>query len=225
MKSKSLPFIVSHAAHAYIQCWGATNRLESIGREFNADRIRNGGPFIFCFWHSRQIFPLYYYKNTGVSTLVSKSRDGEFITQTIRRCGLEASRGSSSRNGSEGLLGLLHWLKKGHSVAVTPDGPRGPRETVQSGIIHLARLAGIPIMPATWAASRCLRMKSWDHFMVPLPFGVVREVIGKDVAVPIDASSDVMEEKRIELQEEMRRITRLADEILPESQRFPLDNT
>lgn len=123
------------------------------------------------------------------------------------------------------MQSLLKHLKEGKCVAITPDGPRGPNEVVQSGIIQLAHLAKLPILPVTWSASRCKRFeKSWDKFIVPLPFGKIRQVVGNPIVVPKDADKELMEEKRMELQNEMRRITWIADEILPKKQRFQPDN-
>jgi lysophospholipid acyltransferase (LPLAT)-like uncharacterized protein len=217
--SNRLAVCVSYLAYAYIHLWGRTSRFELIGRDIQAAFREGQGPFIFTFWHSRQIYPLYYFRNTGVATLVSQSRDGEYITQVIRRCGLNASRGSTSRRGSEGLREQLRWLKQGYSVAFTPDGPRGPREVVQAGVIQLARLAGLPITPAAFCGSRCIRINSWDRFMLPLPFARVRLVVGEDIHVPREADRNLIEAKRLELQNEMRRITAIADEILPPSKR------
>ncbi|MDP8242914.1 MAG: lysophospholipid acyltransferase family protein [Candidatus Hinthialibacter antarcticus] len=219
--SNRVPILASYAAYAYIQAVGITNRFEAIGRPFTKKQIREDGPFIFCFWHSCQIFPLYYYKNTKISTLVSQSRDGEFIAQTMYRFGFHASRGSSSNRGVGGLRDLLHHLKDGKCAAITPDGPRGPREVAHAGIVQLAHLAKIPILPVAWSSSRCIRFhKSWDKFIAPLPFGKIRQVVGNPIEVPADADKTVMEAKRLEVQNELRRITIIADEIMPENQRI-----
>lgn len=211
---------VSYIAYAYIHLWGRTNRFELIGRDLREAFRRGEGPFIFTFWHSRQIYPLFYFRNTGVSTLVSRSRDGEFVTQVIYRCGLNAARGSSSRFGAEGLLGQVRYLQQGISLAFTPDGPRGPRETVQPGVLQVAKRSGLPIIPVTFSSSRNIRLKSWDRFMIPLPFGKVRMVVGDEVHVPADANRETLEQKRLELEREMRRITALADEVVPEAKRL-----
>lgn len=217
--SNRIAVCVSYLAYAFIHLWGRTSRFELIGRDFRPAMSQGLGPFIFTFWHSRQIFPLYYYRNTGVATLVSQSKDGEYITQVIYRCGLNASRGSTSRRGSEGLREQLRWLNQGYSVAFTPDGPRGPREVVQAGVIQLARLSETPITPATFSSSRCIQFNSWDSFMLPLPLGRVRMVVGEDIHVPRDADRETLEAKRLELQNEMRRITAIADEVLPPHKR------
>jgi lysophospholipid acyltransferase (LPLAT)-like uncharacterized protein len=162
--------------------------------------------------------PLYFFRNKRVSTLVSKSKDGEFITQLMYRCGLLVSRGSASRAGAEGLRGLLRYLKQGTFVAITPDGPRGPREVISQGTIQLARLANRPVFPVTFSCSRGIRFNSWDRFMLPLPFGTIRMVVGNPVEVPRNITKEQFEEKRLELEREMHRITKIADEIFPEKE-------
>ncbi|MGC9327953.1 MAG: lysophospholipid acyltransferase family protein, partial [Candidatus Hinthialibacter sp.] len=116
------------------------------------------------------------------------------------------------RGGSSGLLGLAHWLQQGRSAVVTPDGPRGPRERVQPGIIHLAKMSGLPVIPISFSSSRNYRFQSWDRFMLPLPFGSIYLSIGDPVEVPKDLDGDGLEQKRQAVEHEMRRVTRLADQ-------------
>lgn len=214
---KILPFIVSWLGWGYIQLIGRTSRLELIGPDCLTD-IRNNPPTqIFAFWHSRLLMPLYYFRKSGAATIVSRSKDGEFITQLMLRMGLQVTRGSSSRYGAEGLRGLLRHLKKGRCVGITPDGPRGPREIISPGTIQLARLSGIPITPISFACSRGKRFASWDRFMLPYPFGTIRFVVGNLITVPKKLTEEETEQKRLEVETEMHRITAIADEIFPDA--------
>jgi len=208
----TLPFWASIPAYGYMQLFGRTNRLEIQGQDFPGLLKEKKGPYLFAFWHSRLLLPLYYFRGLDIAVLVSRSRDGEFITQAMKRFGLQVCRGSASRNGAEGLMGLLRCLRRGATVAVTPDGPRGPREEVQPGVLYLAQRSGIPITPLSFSSSRNLRLNSWDRFVVPFPFGIVSMVVGETIAVDRREVGDRFEQKRIQLQEELRRITRLADE-------------
>lgn len=212
---KFLPYCLSFLAWCYIQFVGRTSRFELIGPDYSPLIHNTPNPFIFTFWHSRLLMPLFYFRKTGIATLVSRSQDGEYITQLMLRLGLRVSRGSSSRAGMEGLLGLLHFLKRKRCVAITPDGPRGPREVISPGTIQLARLSGIPIVPVTFSCSWGKRFPSWDHFMLPYPFGMIRMVVGDPLSVPRKATKQEFEEKRLELEREMHRITLIADEIFP----------
>lgn len=205
---------VSWLAWGYLTFCGWTNRFEKMGSD-PGDEIRRGDGLILAFWHNRQAYPLYYYRNSNVSTLVSQSRDGEIITQVIYRFGLKASRGSSSRAAVAGLMSQIRFLNKGVSVAFTPDGPRGPNQVAKPGIVELAKLSGKPIIPVAFSSSRHIRFRGWDAFMLPLPFGTVRMVVGNRIPPPPESTSDLIQDTCNKLTEEMNRITEIADQIIP----------
>ncbi|RJP25014.1 MAG: DUF374 domain-containing protein [Candidatus Omnitrophota bacterium] len=207
----NLPYWVSFPASFYIRLVGLTSGFEWIGVDFRPLLRIEHSPHIFACWHSRLMLPIYYYRKCKVTGLASQSKDGEFITQVMNRFQIPTVRGSSSRQGMEGLLRLTRCLRRGSSVVITPDGPRGPREEVQPGIIQLAKLTGFPIIPITFSCSRRKHFNSWDRFLVPLPFGKARMITGEKIIVTRDAPQTVLEEKRLQLQEELTRITRLAD--------------
>ncbi len=209
-----LPFLASFPASAIVRFVGMTNRIQYTGSDYQTLLREKKGPFIFSLWHSRALFPLNYFGKLGVSVLVSQSKDGEYIAQLLKRHRVHPMRGSTSRDGSQGLLGLLHWLKRGHSVAIPPDGPRGPREIVQPGIIHLARLSGIPIIPASFHCTRHMRLNSWDRFVVPLPFGTTHIVSGDPIVIPRDLNRDGVETKRLQLEKTMHQVTHTAEDLI-----------
>lgn len=218
--NKTIPFIASLLAWFYIQWVGRTNRLIVEGTDYLALLREKKGPFLFALWHSRLMLPIYQYRNKDIAVIVSQSKDGEYITQVMKRFRFFATRGSATRHGSEGLLGLVHWLHRGKSAVITPDGPRGPRERVQLGIVQLAKLSGLPIIPVSFSCTRNHRFASWDRFMLPLPFGTIHIVFGNPIEIPRKIPREAYEEKRLLLEREMERVTRLADqragvEILP----------
>jgi hypothetical protein len=145
------------------------------------------------------------------AVLTSASRDGAIIAAVMRNFSLKSVRGSTSRRGATALLELTGTLKAGEDVAVTPDGPRGPRYKLGPGVVFLARQTGAAILPIHIEYSRVLRLKSWDRFMIPLPFTKVNVIFGDLVFVPPDAD---MEDAVSDLQ----RI--LTPEMEPESRRY-----
>jgi lysophospholipid acyltransferase (LPLAT)-like uncharacterized protein len=144
---------------------------------------REGKPFILAFWHRHLLLMPYAYRGRRISVLVSQSRDGELIARTVARLGIDSSRGSSSRGGMAGMRTLLRKAADGWDIAFTPDGPRGPLREVQPGVILAAAATGLPIQPVAIAASRAKLLRSWDRFMVPLPFAAVHFVYGEPLAV------------------------------------------
>jgi hypothetical protein len=143
--------------------------------------------------------------------LISRHRDGELITRTVRHFGLETVRGSSTRGGIAGIKGLARALQEGYDVAIAPDGPRGPRFKVQPGIIQLARISGRPILPFTFSAFPRKVFKTWDHFVIPFPFSRGVFVFGEPIWVDRDASAEEIETKTLLLEKRLQELTEVAD--------------
>jgi lysophospholipid acyltransferase (LPLAT)-like uncharacterized protein len=162
---------------------------------------------IYAFWHGHLLYLMYRYRDSGVYILVSQSRDGEVLSQMLARFGLPTIRGSSSRGGWRSLLGLARLTRDGASAAIAPDGPRGPRQRAQSGIIALARLTAVPIIPVAVAARWKLEFQSWDRFLLPLPGSRLVVAYGEPVVVPSDADAALMEHKRQELEGKLLKLT------------------
>jgi lysophospholipid acyltransferase (LPLAT)-like uncharacterized protein len=166
-----------------------------------------GSPVIVCFWHNRilgitfafdRIYPK---KRAGVTVLTSPSKDGEILAQLVGAFGMKAVRGSSSRRGSRALLELVKLIRSGRDIAITPDGPRGPRYSLGPGIILLAQTTGTRIVPAHASFSRCVRMKTWDGFIIPLPFSKVSVTIDEALAIPAELTVEEFETKRQNLED------------------------
>ena len=163
-------------------------------------------PRIWAFWHSRILMMPYLYARLcpgrRMLMMVSRSRDGEFITRIMNRFGIDGARGSSSKGGSDALRELLRELERpqARDIGITPDGPRGPREKVQDGVLALAANSRRAIYPITLRYSRCWRLGSWDRFQIPQPGAVCRVIIGPAVAAPKSAESSELDRVRNELE-------------------------
>jgi lysophospholipid acyltransferase (LPLAT)-like uncharacterized protein len=140
-------------------------------------------PFILAFWHRHLLLMPYAYRGRRISVLVSQSQDGELIARTVARLGIDSTRGSSSRGGVSGMKTLLRKAAEGWDIAFTPDGPRGPLREVQPGVILAAAATGLSIQPVAVAASRKKLLRSWDRFLVPVPFSTVHFVYGEPLSV------------------------------------------
>lgn len=177
------PAALSLLAAGFIRGLRATLRLRHHGDERVRERERRGEPFILAFWHRHLLLMPYAYRGRRISVLVSQSQDGELIARTVARLGIDSSRGSSSRGGIAGMRSLLRKAADGWDIAFTPDGPRGPLREVQPGVILAAAATGLPIQPVAIAASRAKLLRSWDRFVVPLPFSAVHFVYGEPLVV------------------------------------------
>ncbi len=173
---------------------------------------KNKGNYLFAFWHSRMLASLHFYRNFNAVVLASMHKDGEIAAEMVKRFGFFAVRGSTTRGGAKALMYLKKLADEGRDIAITVDGPRGPRNTVGNGILYLAKLTGKEIVPFAFDAKWKMQLGSWDRFLIPLPFtkGVV--VFGKPLKVPAGTADIEIYRKR--LQEEMLRIDKECEEAL-----------
>lgn len=212
-RAKVLPFIVWLA----ISLWSRTVRISFVNRDVPERFKAEGRNFIYAFWHGRQFLLLQSHSNVGIIIPASESRDGEIQAGILRRFGFDVVRGSSKRKGDRALLGLVSGMRKGKTVAISVDGPRGPVYEVKQGVTYLAGKLSKPIVPVVMSARRRWIMeKIWDKSMLPAPFtrGVV--MYGDPITVDgIDESE--LEEKRLELQTALNELTEKADSYFQKS--------
>ena len=138
-------------------------------------------PAIYCIWHNRLALCMASYfryirkynQSSGLAVMASASRDGGRLIAVLDRFGVQPARGSSSRRGAQALRELTTWGRRGYDLAITPDGPRGPRYVVQDGTMSLAQITGLPVVPFSFYAKWKICVKSWDRFQIPLPFSAM----------------------------------------------------
>jgi Kdo2-lipid IVA 3' secondary acyltransferase len=164
---------------------------------------------IWAFWHNRMFVIPYihdrWFAHIPGAILSSPSGDGQIIADVCATFGFEAARGSSSKpqKGLGALIMMAEKVKEGRDVGITPDGPRGPKYYLQPGIIKLAQLTGGAIMPVRVEYSRALHFKTWDGFMLPLPFSTVKVIFEPTLTVARKMTEEEFEVQRIRLQDVM----------------------
>lgn len=170
---------------------------------------------IYAIWHNRLALSMKMYftysnrvsNGKGLAAMVSASKDGGFLAAILECFGVAPVRGSSSRRGRQALLELTSWAERGYDLAITPDGPRGPKLIVQPGVMSLAQVTGLPILPVSCYLSGKIRTRSWDGFQIPLPFSRCDVVFAKPIVVPREATDETRERLRVELEQCLRSIT------------------
>jgi lysophospholipid acyltransferase (LPLAT)-like uncharacterized protein len=169
------------------------------------------GPRILVFWHNRipaisigflRHYPAKHPSRKGVSVLTSPSKDGDILAGVMAHLGMGSVRGSSSRRGSTAIRELAALLESGIDLAITPDGPRGPKYSLGPGAVFLAQKTGVPIMPLHARYHRAIRLKTWDNFAIPLPFSRVEIVM--DPYLTVDPEAADPEAERLRLEELLR---------------------
>ena len=148
------------------------------------------GGLLISLWHGNMLVGMHRYRGRGWNVLVSPSDDGDLSGRLLRRFGYGVIRGSASRGGARALREMLEHLGRGECVILTPDGPRGPRHSMNPGVAWMARATRHPIVPLGLVCDRAWHLKSWDRFTLPKPFARVVCVWGEPVHVPRDATSD-----------------------------------
>ncbi len=202
------------AGEALLRALGSTWRVELEGgdRLAAARRASPHGNVILALWHSSLLILAYTHRGKGIQVLVSQHRDGEWIAQILARLGNGLVRGSSRRGGVEALFRMTTHLEAGRDVAVTVDGPVGPRYTVHPGVILLARRTGTPIVPLVPAFERGRFLRTWDALRVPSPGSRVH--VDHDAAFFVrkaNAAGTVAGEQR-RLEQAMQAATARAEE-------------
>ncbi len=189
-----------------LQLWARTLRFEvNDGAGIVGKPVKEN--YIGALWHNRLlIFPFVlrrFFSNRRGAALISASRDGDLLTDAIKRFGFDVVRGSSSRLGASAILQLTNILASGGDAVITPDGPRGPAYELGPGIIFLAQKSGAAVLPVNMEYSSCWRLKSWDQFIVPRPFAKVRVLIGQPHRVRSTMTGEEFETERLRLQNAM----------------------
>jgi lysophospholipid acyltransferase (LPLAT)-like uncharacterized protein len=205
--------IAAAAIWAAGKALSATLRLEVEDR--TAIPLDFRGPLIAAVWHNRLALAMPIWKiwrkrcfDARLAALISASRDGALLARTFSYFGVKAVRGSSSRRGAQALLELSSALREGYYVAITPDGPRGPKYQVQPGIIALAQLTGVPIVPVGVYIERKKALRSWDAFQIPLPFTRCHATLGAPIEVPKEATPEEAEQARSTLERALLELSR-----------------
>jgi lysophospholipid acyltransferase (LPLAT)-like uncharacterized protein len=206
------PFL-SWCAAGYIRLVWLTGRWRVETADAAAKLLEEQAAVIGCFWHGRMlVLPNLWRRRTAkVSILISQHRDGVFISRTLARFGVGTVAGSTSRGAGAGLLGIVRALRRGESIGITPDGPRGPLMRAAPGAAIAARMSGAPLLPVTYGARSRIVASSWDRFVIPLPFtrGIVR--IGDPISVSGDADEAALADVSRRLETELIRMTEDVD--------------
>ena len=212
--------ILAEMIHLYLVFVFSTSRWKINGYQPVLDNAAAKKPQIFAFWHGRvAMMPSFKPKNQRVFVMVSRHRDGGLLAAVMSAFGLDLIRGSSRRAGSNkerggrsALLEAVNKLGEGHALAITPDGPRGPRMRVSGHVVTIAQMSGAEIIPMASSSSLAYSFKSWDRFSLPLPFGRSYYFAGSPITVPKNADAEIVEKIRKKLEDTMIQLVKTADD-------------
>jgi lysophospholipid acyltransferase (LPLAT)-like uncharacterized protein len=185
-------------------------RYRPVGPSVDPTKQKLSQHYIFAFWHEYLLLPAFHFSTPEIAVMISQHRDGEVIAEACRHIRLRTVRGSTTRGGMQAARQMVELGNKGHLV-ITPDGPRGPRRRVQTGLVYLASKTGLPIIPVGVGFDRPWRMRSWDRFCLPRPWSLGTCVSLEPVRVPSGIDRDGMEIYRRSVEEAIARATEMAE--------------
>ena len=184
MALKVPPRLVNALVRPLVTGWASTWRFETVNEEPWRELLLAGTPRAYILWHENILPLLWRHRGEDAAIVVSDNRDGQYLADFAVSLGYRLVRGSSSKGATRALLGAVRELRAGHSVAFTPDGPRGPRREIKPGVLAAAQRGGGIVVPVHAVAHRAWRLNSWDRFLIPKPFALVRVFYGQPFAVP-----------------------------------------
>ena len=172
-----------------------SSRVTISGRENITELQDKNLPLIFIFWHRHILFVIHQFRNIGARPLISLSSDGELVTAVAEEFGMKPIRGSSSKGGARAFLSMVRSVRQEKAwVLITADGPKGPARRIKAGTVQLAAKTGAYVIPISWSGSRVkILEKSWDRFLIPLPFGHIHFAYGQPLQISSGTEADLQQ--------------------------------
>lgn len=212
MKRRARTRLISGLGGGALTALLKTVRWKISGREHYDAWWGARRPVIFVLWHGRLLPCSFYHRGEELATLISQHRDGDYISGVVESWwGFHAIRGSSTRGGSAALRAIVRTLKRGTAVAITPDGPQGPRQKMKSGPLLAAQMAGVPIIPVSAGGGPAWWVGGWDRFLVPRPFSRIHLLYGEPMFVPRDLDAAGLDRLSARLEERLNELTKIVD--------------
>lgn len=192
-KLKILPYFL----YFLVRLIYATNK-----KVYHHPKLKDDEAYVFVMWHGDLLSQPFNYRalrgKRVVKGMISLNKDGEILSRVFSLLGIEALRGSSSKGAAKVLISTIKEIKSGTDIAITPDGPRGPRFSVANGVVAIAQKSGSNIVVLNSKPSKYWQFKSWDKFVLPKPFGKIDFYMSEPYNIndlQMDEAKDFIKEK------------------------------
>ncbi len=212
MLQKIVKFLIYHRYFPFagvniIRIISATYKIAIINNHIENRILKKGQVPVYASWHQRFFAGIAFVSTRRpLSIMISRSRDGEFISKIIKILGHNPVRGSSSRGGSEALHEIRRLAEKGNKIGHIVDGPTGPFGVVKPGLINIAQRTGMPILPTIVSPENKWTFNSWDRFMVPRPFSRIIIRFGDELYIPARLKRSEFEEKQVMVERILKKL-------------------
>lgn len=212
-KSPTFMGVVSSFLAGLLTSWRYSLRFDKDDYKRLSEIKEKHPSAIYVLWHERLLMMPFFWQEKGtLNLLISAHRDGKFLADTCKKLGHNVIAGSSTRGTTHALRRMQDLLKRGDSIGMTPDGPKGPRRKLRNTtILTLAARANVPIIPAAYSASKGKKLNSWDRFFLPRPFAKACYRLGTPIHIPAEATEEELETYRITIENALSDLTDDAD--------------
>jgi lysophospholipid acyltransferase (LPLAT)-like uncharacterized protein len=207
--------VVGFLIYLYLSMVFVTSRRKFIfADEFNMEKFQNESS-VYAFWHGRMSLMFFMRsKNKLVNIFISSHADGKIIGNVSKFFDINVIWGSSNKNPMGSVRNIFAALAKKECMAITPDGPRGPRFEINSAIAKIASKYNVPVIPMTFASSRRKIFSSWDRFILPLPFSKLALIYGKPIKIPQSLTDEGLGRINAVIKKELDDICAKADQLV-----------
>ena len=195
MNSKSMKKIIFEKLGlwflpAFVRLLCLTLRISIINENEINKHLQTKKNFIVAFWHGKMLVPWYHFRNKKITALISKSKDGEILSNLLKSFSYEVIRGSSNDGGKDAFEKMIESVKNKKSIAITVDGPKGPIYKMKAGAVVISHRTMTPLFLLGVGYDKFYQLKSWDKFQIPKPFSKVKLVFSNEFYVAESLSKD-----------------------------------
>lgn len=222
MKKRVLLVLLQTILWRIALVWGKSWRVKRVNSRYIDDWKNQGRNYVIAFWHGSMFVGWLLHKplpNESISALVSQSNDGAYLSAVLERWRYRMIRGSSHVGGKEAMQLMTDAVSNGSSLAITPDGPRGPRHEMKMGAVRVAQKTNVPLFLAGIAVKNKRHLKSWDKFEVPMPFTSVVVTYSEPLIVPPELANERLDKFKLDIQLKLRELTEEAERIVMDNGR------
>lgn len=168
--------------------------------------------YVLAFWHGTMLVPWYLHSNRNFVALISRSKDGDLLAKILENWDYKVVRGSSSKGGEDALKIMVDYAVDNYSIAITPDGPRGPALKIKPGVVVTSKKSKVPLVLAGVGFSKKKKFKSWDRFEVPYFFSKAKIIYSDPVYIDDNLTFDETSAKLQECETKLNELQEQATE-------------
>ncbi len=211
-KSKQgvLRFLGEHFLYFALTALCKSLKIKKQNYEVIENLMEKNQNYVLAFWHGTMILPWYLHGSAGFAALTSKSKDGDLLAKILKKWKFKVVRGSSSTGGDVALGIMVDYAKNNFSIAITPDGPRGPKQKFKAGAVITAKKSGIPVVLAGVGFKKKKTLSNWDQFEIPYFFTTAKIIYSKPIYVQENLSYAETSAVISDCDEELNKLQQLA---------------